>query len=106
MKTLPAADPFIVQGRPYIDETGNLAVIASDAQVGEVMDAEKVSESAADKAEKVVRENPTASKSQVAKQSGVSRNRVEEVLAGRGITWKAASATSGEWILEDGLQSF
>jgi hypothetical protein len=102
-RDLPAADPFIVQGRPFIDDLGKIVVIARDAQVGEAMDAEKVSESATAKAEQFVRQNPKASKSQVAKISGISRNRIEEALAGRGITWKATSETSGQWSIEDGL---
>lgn len=98
-RDLPAADPFIVQGRPFIDDLGKLVVIASDAQVGETMDAESVSETNAERAEKLVRENPKASKTQVAKQSGISRNRVEEVLAGRG--WKyiepKENGLAGHW---------
>jgi hypothetical protein len=105
-RDLPAADPFIVQGRPYIDDTGNLVVIASDAQVGETMDTETVSETAADQAEKLVRENPKISKNQLAKATGISRNRVEGVLAEKSITWKQASPTSGHWIIEDGLSGF
>ena len=96
-RDLPAADPFIVQGRPYIDDTGNLAVIASDAQVGDVMDAETISDTAANRAEKLVRENREISKSGIAKAVGISRNRIEEVLAGRGLKYVATSGREGRW---------
>jgi hypothetical protein len=96
-RDLPAADPFIVQGRPYIDDTGNMAVIASDAQAGETMDTEKISDGAADKAERFVRENRAISKSGISKLVGISRNRIEEVLAGRGLKYVATSGRDGRW---------
>jgi len=98
-RDLPAADPFIVQGRPYIDETGNLVVIATDAQVGETLDTETVSETAAEKTVKLVRENPEISKSKLAQETGIGRNRVESVLSGHG--WKyiepKANGLKGRW---------
>lgn len=96
-RDLPAADPFVIQGRPHIDEKGDFALIATDAQVGETMDADTVSEVAEDKAEKLAREKPDISKSQLAQETGISRNRIEEVLASRGLKYAKQGHHEGRW---------
>ncbi len=84
-----AAEPFRIQGRPYIDERGDFIVLTEGVAPRDERLAAKLVE--------MVAKNPKISQSALGKATGVSRNRVAEILAPLGWAWVPTSRTSGEW---------
>jgi len=92
-------DAFRIQGRPYIDETGDFALLTGDNE-----EAGAIPVSKADKAADIVAGNPKISKNALARQLGVCRNNIESLLAERGWTYKQTSHTSGYWERKSGVE--
>ena len=86
------ADPFRVQGRPYIDEQGDFVVLTGENETG------AVPTNKASRAAHAVAENPKVSKNTLARMLGVSRNSIEEILATQGWRYQETSKTSGLWV--------
>jgi hypothetical protein len=84
------ADAFRVQGRPYIDERGDFALLTDTTAPRD----ERVAKSAAE----IVAADPNISKAALARKTGISRNRLDEVLEPYQWRWKETSKTSGHWV--------
>jgi hypothetical protein len=84
-----SVEPFRVQGRPYIDERGDFVVLTEGVAPRDERLAAKLVE--------MVTKNTRISQSALGKATGVSRNRVAEVLSPLGWVWRPSSRTSGEW---------
>jgi hypothetical protein len=83
------AEPFVIQGRPHIDDTGDFRILVDGdfAQSSEVDDIGL-------KAAELIRSNPKISKTALSKKLGCSRNR----LVVTGWDWKETSRTTGLWV--------
>jgi AAA domain-containing protein/Toprim domain-containing protein len=95
------ADPFVIQGRPHIDERGDFVVITQAPSLGDNREMGK-------KAAKLVASNPNLSKAKLAAHLGVDKRTLQEILAPEGWQWDAKSATSGSWkrIADDQQERF
>jgi hypothetical protein len=94
-RDLEAADPFVVQGRPYIDETGDFALLAMDAEHGE--DVALAATSGVGKAIAIIQTNAAVTKSELSRQTGIDRRNLEKELAQEGWYWKPTSGREGIW---------
>jgi hypothetical protein len=83
------SEPFVIQGRPHIDDTGDFRILVDGdfAQSSEVDDIGL-------KAAELIRTNPKISKTALSKKLGCSRNR----LVVTGWDWKETSRTTGLWV--------
>jgi hypothetical protein len=82
------AEPFVIQGKPYIDERGDFIVLTEqDAPV----------ENVAGRALQIIGANPTTSKSKLGKTLGVHRHKLDEILASVGWRYRETSKTTGIW---------
>jgi hypothetical protein len=86
------ADVFRVQGRPYIDETGDFVILTGDNEAEGAVPASK-----AEKAASLVESDPRISKNKLARVVGCSRNSIDNLLASRGWAFMETSKTSGFW---------
>jgi hypothetical protein len=87
------AEPFVIQGRPHIDDAGDFRVLMD----GDFAPAAGVDDIGL-KAAELVSADPKMSKVALGKKLGCSRNRLEERLLAQGWEWKAMSRTSGLWV--------
>jgi AAA domain len=90
------ADPFVVQGRPYIDEVGDFRVIAR----GEI-DVRPVD--ATEKTEMLVRmvtANPRVSQRELMRKTGLHNDTIKSRLGEKGFTWSSAEGWQCEQIAE------
>ena len=79
------AEPFVIQGKPYIDERGDFVVLTAQDLPPDI--------SVWERAAKEVEKDPKISKSALAKKLGVSRNNLKVP----GWRWKDSGRTTGEW---------
>lgn len=86
------ADAFRVQGRPYIDETGDFVILTGDNEAEGAVPVSK-----AEKAASLVEGDPKISKNKLARVVGCSRNSIDNLLASRGWAFMETSKTSGFW---------
>jgi hypothetical protein len=90
-RDLEPADPFVIQGRSYIDETGDFVVLTGEESA--------VSEDRAEKAHKLVLANSKITKSELARRTGIGRNNIDSTLRSRfNIGWKETNSRCGEWL--------
>jgi hypothetical protein len=89
----PCAEPFVIQGRPHIDESGDFRVLVD----GDFVQSRVVDDIGA-KAARLVSDDPRLTKVALSKIIGCSRNRLEEKLSAHGWEWNATSKRSGLWV--------
>lgn len=79
------ADPFVIQGKPHIDQRGDFVVLTAQDSAPDI--------SIGARAAKELEADPTLSKSALAKKLGVSRN----LVTVPGWHWEPTGRTTGTW---------
>jgi hypothetical protein len=77
--------PFHIQGRPYIDELGDFAMLTEPSVPGEQSDIRKL--------DKAIRTNPTASYRDLGRATGIAIGRISGLAAKAG--WRKVE---GQWV--------
>jgi hypothetical protein len=90
------ADPFVVQGRPYIDEVGDFRVIARGEIDVRPVDATEKTEML----ERMVTANPKVSQRELMRKTGLHNDTIKSRLGEKGFTWSPAEGWQCEQIAE------
>jgi hypothetical protein len=86
----PVADPFVIQGRPYINEQGDFVVFRTDLEGG-ANESSRIAQA--------LSADPRLSKRQLEVQTLIGRNRIEAVAATVGWFYEEASpGKRGKWV--------
>jgi len=86
-RDMEPADPFVIQGRPYINDKGDFVVVDSDSEAAQ----EPVSKDGDDKVLELVKAEPSIGIGSIRKRTGYGGPRVERILSDNG------------WVKENGL---
>ena len=91
------ADPFTIQGRPYIDQKGDFVVLASEHVINDAAATKEPEvEGATEKMVKIVAQDPKVSARTLRRVSGYGLERVKEMAA------QGWTQNDGEWVEDDG----